>query len=516
MSESRTSKSVKNIAVSLLSYFAGVVLTLYSKKVFLDTLGADTLGLQSTIGGFLGTLSLAELGLGVAIGAAMYRHLEDRNHEAITEIISIQGWFYRRVAVFLVVCTGLFMLFSSELFKHESLPSWYIYATLASFLWSSIAGYLFNYRSAVLSVDQKGYKLAGVSQVVSVVKVVSQVAALSYLGKELGYICFLALEVISTAIGVLWLEHVIRKEYPWLKPCVREGWALRKKHPELLKHTGQIVVHSFAATALWNISPMLMFAYTTLTIIGNYNTYGTLTNSASLLIRATISSIRAGIGSLVAEGIPHKIIGFFWEQIALRQFIVTIATAGIIVFGHQVMDIWVGDKYRVSDAVLILMSAYFYLNNLRDTVDAYNVAYKLFHDIWASFSEGVVFILLACFLGAHWGLEGILVAAITSQVLFVHLWKPIFLFREGLHRPVREYWQGFVKFPIISILFIVVGKWLYGFFALEHYTIPELLGHSGAFAVVFSLTLGGVYFAVSQGFRKGLFRMLALVFRRFR
>lgn len=145
MSESRTSKSVKNIAVSLFSYFAGVILTLYSKKVFLDALGADTLGLQSTISGFLGTLSLAELGLGVAIGASMYRHLEDRNHEAISEIISIQGWFYRRVAVFLVVCTALFMLFSSELFKHESLPTWYIYATMVSFLWSSIAGYLFNY-----------------------------------------------------------------------------------------------------------------------------------------------------------------------------------------------------------------------------------------------------------------------------------------------------------------------------------------------------------------------------------
>lgn len=516
MSESRTSKSVKNIAVSLASYFVGVALTLYSKKVFLDALGADTLGLQSTISGFLGTLSLAELGLGVAIGASMYRHLEDRNHEAITEIISIQGWFYRRVAAFLVICTGIFMLFSPELFKHESLPNWYIYATMCAFLWSSISGYLFNYRSVVLSADQKGYKLAGVSQIVSVIKVILQVAALSYFDKALGYICFLSLEVTSSIIGVLWLEYVIRKEYPWLKPRIREGWALRKKHPELLKHTGQIMARSFAATALWGVTPLIMFAYSTLTIIGNYNTYGTLTNSATLLIGATISSIGAGIGSLVAEGISSKITGFFWEQIAIRQFLATVATAGIIVFGHHVIDVWVGDTYRISNWTLILMSIYFYLNISRATIDAYINAYKLFHDVWASLAEGGVFLLLAFSLGHFWGLEGILTASIISQILLVHIWKPFFLFREGMQQSTRLYWLNFAKYPIISTLSILCAAFIYKTFTLNHYSLVDLIWHGGIFAFIYSLSLGSIYYGTSQGFRKALLRILALVFKRFR
>lgn len=516
MSESRTSKSIKNIAVSLFSYFAGVILTLYSKKVFLDALGADTLGLQSTISGFLGTLSLAELGLGVAIGASMYRHLEDRNHEAISEIISIQGWFYRRVAVFLVVCTALFMLFSSELFKHESLPTWYIYATMVSFLWSSIAGYLFNYRSVVLSADQKGYKLAGVSQVVSVVKVVSQVAVLSYLDKELGYLCFLGLEVLSSIIGVLWLEYVIRREYPWLKPRIREGWALRKKHPELLKHTGQIMVHSFSSVALSQVTPLIMFAYTSLTLIGNYNIYGTLTNSSMLLIGSALASIAAGIGTLVAEGNSSKIIGFFWEQTAIRQFLATVATAGIIVFGHHVIDIWVGSKYRIPDTVLILMGVYFYLHITRTTVDSYNRAYKLFHDIWAPLAEGIINIALAFLLGYYWGLPGIQIASIFSVLLIVHGWKPCFLYRSGFQRPISEYWRSFFKYPFISTLAVAGAIWAYQPFALERYSLYELVLHVGIFGVVFSLVLGGSYYAVSRGFRKAIFRILALVFKRFR
>lgn len=190
--------------------------------------------------------------------------------------------------------------------------------------------------------------------------------------------------------------------------------------------------------------------------------------------------------------------------------------AGIIVFGHHVIDIWVGEKYRIPNTLLILMSVYFYLNISRAAVDAYINAYRLLHDVWASLAEGGVFLLFAFVLGHYWGLEGILTASIMSQVFLVHLWKPIFLFREGLHRPVSEYWLSFLKFPIISALFAVIASYVYTSFALEHYSISEIVLHGGIFAIVFSLALGGVYYAVSQGFRKAVFRILALVFKRFR
>ena len=66
---SRTAKSVKNSAVALGFYFINLVLQFFSRKVFLDHLGAEVLGLNTTATNLLQFLNLAELGIGTAIAS---------------------------------------------------------------------------------------------------------------------------------------------------------------------------------------------------------------------------------------------------------------------------------------------------------------------------------------------------------------------------------------------------------------------------------------------------------------
>lgn len=58
---SRTAKSIKNAKVALIFYFINLVLQFFSRKVFLDYLGAEVLGLNTTAQNLLGFLNLAEL-----------------------------------------------------------------------------------------------------------------------------------------------------------------------------------------------------------------------------------------------------------------------------------------------------------------------------------------------------------------------------------------------------------------------------------------------------------------------
>lgn len=513
MSESRTSKSVKNIAISLVSYFIGVCLTLISKKVFLDTLGADTLGLQSTIGGLLGTLSLAELGLGVAVGATLYKHIEYKEQDNISDIIAIQGWFYRWVALFITLGSCLLLIFSPSIFRKEELPLWFIYATFGVSLFNAILGYLYNYRSILLNADQKGYKLSGVNQIVTVIKVLLQVAILKIFDREIAYAFYLSIEVVVSIFGAYWLEYIMRKEYPWLKPRIKDGWQLRRKYPDLLKHTGQIFVHSISSVILTKISPLIMFAYSTLTIIGNYNTYEVLTNSTTLLIGSVLASIGAGIGTLVAEGNEKKILGFYWEQVATRQFIATIACAGFLLFGHDVIKAWVGAKYSLDNDILVLMVVYLYFNITRSVTDSYNSAYKLFYDVWAPLTEGGIILICALILGKYYGISGVLTSMIIGNILIVHIWKPIFLFKSGFKLPIREYWKHYIKYPLLSWILIGASIIGYSYFRLEAYSLPELLLHISLFASIFFVILFGVYWAASYGFRGSVVRIVSLIYK---
>ena len=64
MVESRLKKSYLNARVNVLFYFITLFISFFSRKIFLDMLGADFVGLMGTLQNLLGFLNLAELGIG--------------------------------------------------------------------------------------------------------------------------------------------------------------------------------------------------------------------------------------------------------------------------------------------------------------------------------------------------------------------------------------------------------------------------------------------------------------------
>ena len=96
--DSRTSKSIKNSSVALVFYFINLILQFFSRKIFLDYLGAEVLGLNTTATNLLQFLNLAELGVGAAIACTLYKPLAEKDTDTINEIVSLQGWLYRRIA----------------------------------------------------------------------------------------------------------------------------------------------------------------------------------------------------------------------------------------------------------------------------------------------------------------------------------------------------------------------------------------------------------------------------------
>lgn len=108
--ESRTSKSVQNAKVALLFYFLNLVLQFFSRKIFLNCLGSELLGLNTTAQNLLGFLNLAELGIGGAVAYNLYKPLYNGDRYAINAIVSIQGWLYRRIA-FVVIIGAVILIF---------------------------------------------------------------------------------------------------------------------------------------------------------------------------------------------------------------------------------------------------------------------------------------------------------------------------------------------------------------------------------------------------------------------
>lgn len=125
----------------MLFYIINLVLAFISRKVFIDHLGIEVLGLNTTATNILGFLNIAELGIGSAISYTLYHPLFEKDRQMVNEIVSVQGWLYRKVAYVMILGACILIFFFPLIFKKMELPMWYAYASFIVLLVSSLFGY---------------------------------------------------------------------------------------------------------------------------------------------------------------------------------------------------------------------------------------------------------------------------------------------------------------------------------------------------------------------------------------
>jgi hypothetical protein len=116
------------------------------------------------------------------------------------------------------------------------------------------------------------------------------------------------------------------------------------------------------------------------------------------------------------------------------------------------ITLWLGEQYLLSNTVLILIVANVLISYTRGGVMQFLYGYGLFKDVWAPIAEVVLNLGTACLAGYYWGLPGVLLGGIVSQLMIVNIWKPYFLFHEGFKESVWLYWVGL--FRILSLVAI--------------------------------------------------------------
>lgn len=452
---SRTAKSIHNVKVALLFYILNLILQFFSRKIFLDYLGSEVLGLNTTAQNLLGFLNLAELGIGSAVAYNLYKPLFDQDRTAINAIVSVQGWLYRRIAYIVIIGACILMCFFPMIFAKAQVPLWYAYGSFIALLAAALLSYFVNYRQIVLSADQKEYKITLSVQGVKVVKILFQILAIRFL--EHGYVWWMGLEIVMAGVTSYVLDRNIRKEYPWLQPKVSEGKALQKQYPGIITKTKQIFFHKIGVFVLSQTSPLIIYAYTSLTLVAIYGNYSLIVTGVTLLVNALLNSINAGIGNLVVENNKEKIKSVFWELTILRMWIASVICFGMYILGDSFITLWVGKEYILSQPAFIVLIITTFIN-LSRTNDAFIAAYGLFQDVWAPIAEATLNLGLSILLGYYYGLTGILSGVLISLLVIIYCWKPYFLYRYGFKENISEYILHYAKYISLLMISFIISK----------------------------------------------------------
>ncbi|MFR9669102.1 MAG: sugar transporter [Rikenellaceae bacterium] len=442
MTDSRTAKSIRNSYTALFYNIITILLGFFSRKIFIDALGVEVLGLNTTAGNLLGFLNLAELGIGGAVAFTLYSPLAKDDRETINEIVAVQGWLYRRIAYFVLAGSAVLFCCFPIIFDKMELPLWYAYTSFGVLLFSSILGYFVNYRQIILSASQQQYKINNSVQGIKITKTVIQILGLSLL--PLGYIFWLVVEFIAAMVTAWSLNRTVKRSYPWLKNNISNGRELLKKHSIVVEKIKQIFFHKIGGFALSQTSPIIIYAYISLSMVAIYGNYMLILSGLWLLNGALNDGIGAGVGNLVAEGNRERIMLFFREFTASRYCFATILSLCLLLLTTPFMSIWFGEEYLLDNTTFYIIIGYAFVSLTR-TNDAFIGAYGLFGDIWSPVIEAAINIGLSILLGYYFGLAGIVAGVLASLVLVIACWKPYYLFTRGFRLSIWHYIRIFGK-----------------------------------------------------------------------
>lgn len=435
-------------------YSINLILQFFSRKIFLDYLGTEVLGLNTTATNLLQFLNLAELGIGSAIACTLYKPLAEKDTVTINEIVSLQGWLYRRIAWIVIAGSVVLMAFFPWIFAKMPLPLWYAYASFGVLLVSALLSYFVNYKQIVLSADQQEYKIQYSYKASMLVKLLCQILVIRFLDN--GYVWWLVLEVVFAVVASAALNLVIARSYPYLKTDMDIGKELAKKYPDILIKIKQLFFHKIAGFALMQTSPIIIYAYTTLTVVALYGNYMLIVLGVQTLMTAMFNSMNAGIGNLVATGNRERILAVFEELFSIRFLLTCVMCFGVLILTPSFIILWIGKEYVLDSMVLLLMTVILFINLSRTTVDAYINAYGLYGDIWAPIAEASINVGMSIVLGYFWGLTGVLSGVLLSLFFVVFCWKPYFLFRKGFKLRLFFYVCMYAKHLIAAVICAII------------------------------------------------------------
>ncbi|WP_179334809.1 lipopolysaccharide biosynthesis protein [Winogradskyella costae] len=507
---SRVSKSIKNAKVGAFFFILSIFVQFFSRKIFLDFLGDEFIGLTSTLRSILGFLNLAELGIGTAIGYALYRPVFDKNHIEINKVIALLGVMYKKIGFFIFGAGVLISLFFPFWFDDVDFSLGLVYFVFLSFLTSTLLSYFINYHMTLLEADQKGYVVQIYFQSLNILRLLLQAALAYYLQS---YYAWIIMEVIFSTFFSIILRIKVKQEYPWLIIKSKETANIIKSYPDVIKKVKQLFIHKMGAFVKDGTDNILVFILVSLESVAYFGNYMLIFNQLTSLVKITFAGTGAGIGNLVAENNKKNISKVFWEMMALQFFIAGFLSLAIYYLISPFVVLWLEDeKYILDKAIILLMIANFFISIVRSPVQHFQNAYGLFSDTWAPAVEILINLVISFICGKIWGIFGIMLGTFTSLSIIVIFWKPYFLYSKGFNISVWQYWKRFI--PLMTVFIISAFAVDFIFIEFINQTATNIFQWC-LNGILLSLVILFVYglsmYIISKGFRDFCIRASKLI-----
>jgi len=202
-----------NITSGIVGYVLNLIMGILCRMIFTRTLAADYLGVNGLFSNIISMLSLAELGIGSAIGYALYKPLATDDQPKVASLMKFYARCYQVIGVVIMVLGLCLLPFLPMLIQEPPAIQEDLRLLYVLFLFQSASSYFFSYRGALLTAAQQNYLVVGISYVITITQSIVQIVLLVLTHN---YILYLLVLVIGGLTYNIIISHVAKVKFPYI------------------------------------------------------------------------------------------------------------------------------------------------------------------------------------------------------------------------------------------------------------------------------------------------------------
>ena len=444
---SRIENSTRNAKYGIASQILYLILAFVLRIAITRNLGIVALSLNGLFSEVLSILSLAEMGVGLAITYNLYEPLAKGDKQRVAQIMNLLKRFYRAIFWFIMI-TGLALAPWIQHLVNDiqvSLP--YLRIVYILFVFQTAAGYLFSYKTLLLTADQNAYVQSKLNLIWRSIFFGISLVAVVVLKN---YIVYLISESMFYLVFYWICDRKISKMYPYLSADEQLPDEDKKK---ILTGVKQMFVGKLSNKILNSTDNILISLLVGTSFVGIYSQYSMFTNGFLRLFSSLNESIVGSVGNLIASESAEKVRKTL-EQSTYLFFLAAIFCgsclyAGIDPFLKAVM----GRDYLLPRAVIALAVLNMMYEALKMPLWTFFAAAGLFReDQWISLSGAILNVIVSIWWGKLSGMTGIFAGTFVS-LLLMQICKAAVIarrFPDG-----KSAWKALRKWAIYLALFVL-------------------------------------------------------------
>ncbi len=444
--ESRTKNSIRNSSVSIITQVLTIIMDFVVKTIFIYILGREYLGINGLFSNIITLLSLADLGIGVAIPYSLYKPLAQGN----TKKIQVLMKFYRNVyniigCVVLIIGLSLTPILPFIVKEMPDIDG--IYFIYDLFVIHSALTYFFVYKRFLIESDQKGYITANITFISSFLLNIVRVIVLVI---TKNFILYLLCSIVFVLIQNIWISKKADKMYPFINDKT-DDVIDKKDKDEIITNVKALLIYKIGTVVTLGTDNIVISKFMGLVPVGIYSNYILITNSVNNVLIQIFNAITSSIGNLVATN-NEKSKNIYEKLTFFNFYIYSLASILIFILINPFIHIWLNDDYVLSVWVAMFLSINFYLTGMGAVTNSFRTAYGLFYK--AKFRPIVMVIInivVSIILVKPLGIVGVLIGTISSRLLTIAWLDPYVIYKYGFKSNVFEYYRRYIYYLIIFL-----------------------------------------------------------------